>query len=188
MGTPIVTPEPPYGTDCPICTPTLFPAGETPEFVYVYISGITDCGRSHHSPPNGETFRCTQVPGSPCVWYNDGDIWKVTFQAKRIGFDYSWLTVFDHDGWSFFNGTSVVCPDDLTIFDNDQAACILMYAGASGNCIISYTDLVAWLVAQFGFVPGPNLMQELFCHSDGDVIIKFTDIVQSTNIRFKMSS
>lgn len=188
MGTPVPTPEPPYGTDCPACTPGLWPSGKTPENVYIYVTGIQDCGKSTNPPPNGKTFACPQMVGSPCIWYLDGSVWKVTFHAKRSGYNYSWVTVFDADGWSFFNGTGDPCPSDLHYIDNDQASCILQYAGAGGYAIVSYFDVVSWLVANFGLVAGSSLFNEIFEHPSGDVVQKFCDRVQRTNIKFRISS
>ena len=185
MGTPIITPTPPYGTDCPSCTPGLFPAGKTPQHVYLYFEGITDCGWSIHHPPNGQTFELEQVDGSPCLWAHDGDVWIVDFHAKRVGFDYSWITLVSEDGYFMFDGTGDICPPDLTTFDNDMESCILFYGGAGGHAILSYTDIVSWLVAQFGLEAGVNLMQQLFLHPDGDIVLKFCNIPQVTNIKIK---
>lgn len=187
MGTPIITPKPPYGTDCPVCTPGLWPAGETPQHVYIYFEGITDCGWSVHPAPNGQTFELDQVDGSPCRWAHDGDVWMVNFHAKRVGFDYSWITLVSEDGYFLFDGTGVTCPPDLAVFDNDMESCILFYGGAGGHAILSYTDIVSWLVAQFGLDAGVNLMHQLFLHPDGDIVHKFCDIRQVTNIKIKYS-
>jgi len=71
MTLPIPTelPEPPiiYGNDCLLC----FPAGQTPRYMTVFFSGITDCNPDQppeHTPiPNIITLE--QLHDSPCIWF-----------------------------------------------------------------------------------------------------------------------
>lgn len=66
MGTPVIEP-PEYGDDCPACTPSLFPIGETPRFVFMTVSGIITCPGAPYPAPNGE-WVLEQWIGNPCHW------------------------------------------------------------------------------------------------------------------------
>ena len=186
MGTRISQPVPEYSTNCSICTPSLWADCETPKYVYVYFDGIVNCGWSEKTPPNGQTFRCEQVEGSPCFWRHDGDEWYVEFHAKREGHDYSFVILNDSKGWAFFSGTGDICPPEFTLIDNDQASCILFYAGCKGSALISYHDFTSILAVWFGLTAGSTLFSELFVGPDGYIVVKLCDKYTSSNIKYKV--
>lgn len=188
MGTPVTHLPVDSGNNCSSCTPDLWADGETPLYVYVTFSGITGCGRSPHDPPNGQTFKCTQSDANYCLWVYDGPVWRVEFHAKRIGHDYSFVVLTDEFGWAFFSGTGDICPQDLTLIENDQAACILMYAGAHGHALVTYLDIASVLIIAFLLQPGPELMLEFFVCDDTDIVIKFCNKSIHTNICVKLPS
>lgn len=187
MGTPIPSPDFEPGNDCTLCRPVPWPAGETPLNVYAYFEGIIDCGISSYSAPNGQTFRLEQNPASPCTWLHNGDPWILDWIADEIAPNTSRLRLMDKDGFSFFSSRQAPCPTDPYLYSNDQATCILMYAGASGSGLLTQNTAVIDLVEQFGLEAGINLMWEVFNHPDGDIVHKFSDIIQRTNIRFKLT-
>ncbi len=187
MGTPIPSPDPEYGADCPLCTPALWPVGETPLYIYAYFEGITNCGVSPHSAPNGETFRLEQPVGFPCLWSHAGNVWHLDYIPDQIAPNLSRLRLMDHHGFSFFVGTGIPCPPEFTIFDNNQAACILMYAGAGGSGLISWSAGMLELVQQFGLEAGINLFYEEFTTAEGDIVHKFCDRIQRTNVKIKVT-
>lgn len=187
MGTPIPSPPIDTGADCPNCTPLRWAVGETPEFIYIYFEGLTDCGVSPHPSPNGQTFKLTQQPGWPCWWRHVGDPWEVNFWAKRIGFFQSEVSLWDHHGFSFFLGRFLQCPLEYWAYDNLQAACILMYAASGGSATVYWNSVIADLIAGFGLVPGRSLFYELLQAPRLTEVHKFCDLYQRTNIKILMS-
>lgn len=187
MGTPIPSPDPEYGSDCSLCTPARWPAGETPEFFYAYVAGIVNCGVSPFNAPNGLTFKLEQNPASLCTWLHLGDVWQLDFIADQISPNQSRLRLLDKHGFSFFIGTGSACPSEFTLYSNNQASCILSYAGSAGTILIHWSAQVLDLVEWFGLHAGVDLMHEIFTHPDSDIVHKFCDIVQSTNIKIKLS-
>lgn len=186
MGTRVPSPIVEKGDDCVYCTPALWSAGETPQFVYLTFSGVLNCGLSHHGPENGRTFKLEQDPVNYCYWVFDDGIYHVRFWARYPGESYGQVRLSDHAGWCFFISNFTYCPPDLTVVSNAQNSCILSYAGAGGHCIISYMDTVAWLALEFGLEPGPDLFSELFLHPDGHVVVKLCNRKLRTNIAIKL--
>lgn len=185
MGTPIPSPDPEYGVDCPHCTPALWPVGKTPASVYIYFSGLISCNLSPFGPPNGLTFRLDQQVGSPCWFRHSGAVWECDWYPFHLGKVKSYVQLMDTIGWGWFSGALATCPPEYTIFPNDQFQCLFMWAGAMGTATVFWMDKVLQLVEQFGFETVSNLMYEMFNHDDGDIVHKFCDIVQRTNIKIK---
>jgi len=188
LGEPITTPDIPHEDDCPRCVPptgTRWAIGETPQYIYAMFHGIENCGWSPHPAPNGQIFRMTQLPGNVCTWYLDGSVWKVEFIADCIAPNVSQLQLGDHNGWVFFSDQQVACPPELQTYINDQAACILMYAGAGGSGTIWWNDEVLDLAYDFGLLPSNRLMYDLFPVNTDYNVHRFVDQRDHTNVKIK---
>lgn len=88
MGTPWDPDDPDYevsDTDCVTCTPSLWPADETPVKVVATFSGIEICADPLCAlmppPPNGQPFICNQVLPGGCQWQYNGAVWLVNWYA-----------------------------------------------------------------------------------------------------------
>lgn len=189
MGTPIPE-QVDYGNDCTRCTPPagiLWPAGETPIYVYVTFHGINRCWPASKDPPNGKTFKLTQVDGYPCQWQHVGSSWRVTFEADLIGPHKSRILLLEvPTGISHFASVSDPCPEELHIFHNDQKACILMYGGAGGLATIHWMGLALHLVVWMSLPSGSRIMLETFPIDDDLVVYKFCLPRHSMNIKIKV--
>lgn len=185
MGIVIKPPPIHYGTNCPACTPTLWPPGETPMYMFVYASGISDCGRSARPVPNGLTFLLQQNPLSPCHWRYQGPRYSVDFFPNLQIPANSRLTIVDDLGWFFFTGIGVQCAPEIIRFVNAQAACILMYAGAGGFCMVDWSGLLLETSVELGIDFKPKLMRESRYVDNTDYVFKVTSLYQRTNFKFK---
>ena len=186
MGTKINPPPIESGTDCNLCTPALWPVGETPKFMYVYFEGILDCGRSSNTPPNGQTFKLEQYLPIVCTWINYGAIWQIDFIADRSVPNQSRLRLADQFGWSFFVGFGLPCPPEFTLYANAQAVCMLMYAGAAGTALLTWHYELVAIINYFGLELGLDIMHEIFNHPDGDIAHKICSLYYRTNVKFKI--
>ena len=65
MGTPI-DPTGEYGNDCPTCTPSLFPVGETPQFITATITGDWTACPGESLP--SDIWVLEQMEFFPCHW------------------------------------------------------------------------------------------------------------------------
>lgn len=185
MGEPVPDPPIDYGTDCPWCTPARWPSNETPAKVYCLFSGITNCGVSSYPAPNGEIFAMDQLDGTPCQWRHNGTVWKPDWTPRRVAGPQSLLRLLDKDGFSFFNSLSLQCPPEGWTYTNQQAACILMYAGAGGIGQVWWNDKINDFIDDFGFTAGRSLFLELFRSTGVYDVYKFCDLYDRTNIRIK---
>lgn len=188
MGQKISHPDIDYGNDCQRCTPPVgsrWANGETPEFVWVKFWGVSNCGFGHHTAPNDKIFRLTQSAVQYCTWELIGSAWHITFRADRIIPPVAQLDLADHDGWSYFTDQKPPCPIEHARWSNDQAACILFYAGAGGNAMVWWNDKLLDLVEWFGLNPGPDLFYEIFHVNFLVEVHRFADREQRTNIKFK---
>lgn len=184
MGTPITPPYPEYGDDCGYCTPALWSAGETPKFIYAYFQGISDCSISSHDVPNGQTFKLEQDSVLPCYWVHEGPIYHVYYQPLVPAQGKSLLQLQDHVGFSFLFNYGPMCPPEFTVYENWMQFCELQYAGSGGTGTIFWSDEILQLVNAFGLMPGPDLFHELFNAPNADIIHKFCDRYQRTNVKF----
>lgn len=188
MGQRIQSPDIPHENDCNRCVPptgSRWPAGETPKYVYCKFWQISNCGWSHHPAPNDQIFRLTQSGVQHCLWELVGSIWRVNFRADRIIPANSQLDLSDHDGFSFFTDRQAQCPAENIRWSNDQAACILFYAGAGGMAMVWWNDVLLDLVDWFRLGPGPFLFYEIFHVNVFVEVHRFANRYQRTNIKFK---
>lgn len=183
----IQVPPPPYdkGTDCSYCTPSLWPPGSTPKYVYACFSDIINCGKSSYDAPNGYTFRLEQSPGAACTWLHDGVVWQVDWEPKVVGHDYSRVRLFDILGYSFFSGIGDVCADEIIRYVNSQGSCILMYAGAGGFCCIDWSGILLAFIIDLGIDAYHQLMRDGFYVNDESFVYRLASIYQRTNIKIK---
>jgi len=189
MGTPIPE-QPDYGNDCPRCTPPagiLWPSGDTPLYIYVYFADITRCAPASKDPPNGKTFKLTQVDGYPCVWQHDGSQWWVSYQPDLIAPHKSQIILLEKaTGISHFSSRSDPCPEELHIFHNDQKTCILFYGGAGGLATIHWLGIAHRLVLLMSLPSGKPIMFEAFPIDDDHVVCKFCHVGHSMNVKIKV--
>lgn len=184
MGEPITSPDAEYGNDCNACTPALWPVGKTPASVWLLFDGLTSCGRSPFHPPNGLLLKLDQVPGTPCWYRHRGTGWDADFYASRPGPGDSYVQLVDANGWFWFVGTGAHCPAEHTSFVNDQFMCLFMWAAYGGSATVLWNTTVLALVKYFGLKPGSSLFLELFDAPSSDIVYKYCDRYQRTNIKF----
>jgi len=67
MGFPTPWPPDPSDDDCVLCTPALFPPGQTPAIVKMSSWGIVACPGAPHPAPNG-LVALRQLPAAACIW------------------------------------------------------------------------------------------------------------------------
>ncbi len=178
-------PKPPieFGRDCGSCTPALWPAGETPKFIYCMFWDIVGCGVGPNDPPNGEIFKMEQSATIDCLWISDGSVWKPDYHADVVGPVGSRLRLLDAGGFSFFIDTNRTCRAEYFTYTNDQAACILAYAGSAGFGSIWWNQEVTDLISAFGLGSPGKLFYELFGFTGVLEVHKFTDLYQKTNVK-----
>ena len=186
MGRLINPPPVESGNDCPACTPGLWPVGKTPMYMFAYFSGISNCGKSSNYAPNGYTFLLQQDPLNACLWKHDGDVWFVDYRPWLFGPDRCQVRLYDQHGWFFFVGTNVHCSPEIIRFTNAQAACILMYAGAGGVCLLDWSGILHYLIAELGIETKPKLMKESRSIDADSQVVKLCSLYQRTNVRFKI--
>lgn len=145
--------------------------------------GITNCGLSSWPAPNGHTFTLEQQIGNVCTWAFLGSAYHVFWEAKIVGAPLSKLRLMDSDGLSFFNSVSLQCPLEYWTYSNNQAACILFYAGAGGFGRIWWNQKVSFDIDGFGLDCGPELLAEMFTAPGSHIVNKYCDLNQRTNIR-----
>ena len=184
MGIVIKPPPFEFGSDCPVCTPFLWAAGETPMYMFAFFSGIENCGVSPHNAPNGSTFLLQQSPASPCLWLHQGDVFTVDFEPCRLVPAQSRIRLIDHHGFFFFTGFGDCCAPEIIRFVNAQAVCMLMYAGAGGFCCLDWSGTLLDIVAELGIDTVPKLMRESRYVDDTDYLYKVNSLYYRTNFKF----
>jgi len=188
MGQKITSPDIEHGNDCNRCTGAPFfrwPAGGTPEYIWVSFSGLVNCGFSHHPAPNGKLFRLTQSNINHCLWVLVGSVWFIEFQSHQIIPALSKIRLLDHTGWSFFVSQGPPCPFEYWRFPNNQAACVLMYAGSAGWATVWWGDGILDMVEWFGLSPGSSLFYDVSFSAPAFEYHRFADREQRTNVKFK---
>ena len=125
MGFPITIPE--YGADCANCTPNVWAAGKTPEYLLLLIQGVERCpGIPLTRPiPNG-TWILQQDPIEECRWFLFGATFDLTYQAFPAAGGALVTDILS----SWFAGTAA--PKCAGIFPN-QNLCIIGEAGHFGE-------------------------------------------------------
>ena len=131
MGTP--TPPPPIvGDHCALCDDVHWPAGDTPRFITLQVSGLERCPVADYDAPNG-VYILEQVPASPCVWQYDKDkhFWEVEVAADGYVFG---MQKRDAGGYRHaFLGDLFGCVDNT---DNNYIDCSDGVACFSGSVTI----------------------------------------------------
>ena len=189
MGTPVPPPPGEFGDDCLACSPPIgsrWAVGETPEFVYVYFSGLVMCPGATNSPPNGQTFKLTQDPGVACLWRSLGTSWNVTFSSRDFAPDESSVLLNDSAGRFHFRGVSVICPAEYTVFDNLSVVCLFGTESIFGTATVYWMEEVLDIVVAYNLPTQSQLMYELFLINDVTPVHKFTNLERSLNVKFEI--
>ena len=186
MGEPITSPNLDYGADCNSCTPARWAVGKTPASVWFHFSDITSCGRSPHSIPNGMLIRLDQNPASPCHYQTPGAGWVADWWPGRGGTNDSYIQLVDPTGWFWFVGRGAFCPAEHSSYDNDQFMCLFAWAAMGGTATVIWNTTVLALVEAFGLRAGSDLMLEILDAPTNDLVYKFCDRYQRSNIKFRV--
>ena len=190
MGTRIEVPEIEYGNDCAYCTVpnhTRWESGETPAFTYVYFTGIISCDRYAFPMPNGRIFKLTQEDPEFCRWTYDGPSWQVRFWAWNPFVAASRITLVDENLRYIFDGEVAPCPSEYTIFSNQIVDCGALRAGHSGFATVSWMELAKTINDDLVLYPNPRLMYEHAVHPDSDIVHKYCDKRDASNVKIKYS-
>lgn len=187
MGLPVPDPPEDYGNNCTSCTPARWASGETPQWIYCMFWDIVDCGVSSYPAPNGEIFAMEQTAGNPCIWTKGDGVWRPDFVAKVVGTFQSRLRLLDKDGFGFFVDFHIQCPLEYHIYNNDQGACILAYAGSEGHGTIWWNSKITTIIESLGLRAGSDLFYELFRGTSDEIVHKFCDEYQRTNLKIQQS-
>lgn len=188
MGRKIPNPDPIYGDDCNLCTPARFPIGETPAFIFVLFEGIKTCYKSPYAFPGSMLMKLYQQSGSPCHYRSKGTGWFGELFLARPGHVDSFLGLADPDGWVWFVCRGPYCPAEFTIYENEHFMCLYQWAGSSGTGIMYFDNTILRIADSFGLTPGESLFHESFNDIDGPLVLKFCDLYQRTNIKFKIDT
>lgn len=189
MGTRV--PEPPidYGNDCPVCTPpagSLWAAGETPLFVYVYFQALESCPWLGEKPPNGQTFKLTQRDDKPCMYEHIGSVWKVQWWAWDVGDNQSHVYLWGPAGFLHFHAESVPCPPECHIYTNLWDWCGHPAASINGLAVVHWMGVVLSIIVGMHLPTDTQIMHEVFVKDEDKIVHKLciTDIF--ANIKFLM--
>jgi hypothetical protein len=186
MGIPIQYPDYEPGSDCPTCTPPtgeLWEPGKTPKKIYVTFFNLVACPYLGHVLPNGKSFVLTQYEGMPCRWNHIGSVWTVEFLAYHAPHDSSWLTLNLTLGDPAFDGVLPSCPFEYESFQNDIDSCSAYVVAKGGYGIVSWNSIPQDLCVDFGLTPGDSLMYELRQKSETEIVHKFCDRRDATNVK-----
>lgn len=117
-------PKPPpdygYGDDCLDC----WPAGKTPNYVFVRFWDITACP-TRPKPPNGMPFICKQNPAFPCLYEGEFVFEGITWMA----FYNSWI----------FNPAGHQC--DLQLWPDVPGGNVYFYS-LIGACSVDFDNVL----------------------------------------------
>lgn len=186
MGTPVPDPPIDYGNDCLGCTippGTLWEPGETPLNIWVYFAGIKKCFWFTDDPPNGSTFKLTQMDIEHCLWTHSGSVWTVQL---NMCFDFpakSSLMLLDSGMQIQFNSRGVPCPEECTIFNNGPEFFPPPPDFPEGVAVIHWMGIVLTLVVSMSLPSASKLMHELFVTDDDKIVHKFCMPKYSMNVK-----
>jgi len=80
-----------------------------------------------------------------------------------------------------------LCPQEFYKFTNPVSVCAFPHLVAKGTIMVFWDLPLFPAILQFGLDPSNQLMLEIFDHPDTDIVQKFCDIIQSTNIKIKLT-
>ena len=190
MGTRIPTPIVETGTDCSHCTPptgNLWESGKSPASVYIYFTGLIPCSPYPYLMPNHHVFKLAQSAFEPCRWESDGSVWSVRFWAYNIFSGNSRITLVDPALRYVFYSEIDACPEEYSIYGNSLVDCGALRSGYGGSAIVSWMELPLELLDAIGMSTAATLFHEPALHPDGDIIHKFCNLRDATNIKLKYS-
>lgn len=169
-----------YGNDCTIC----FPAGKTPDLLKVFYSGIEfgdDWVPADGMPPNGY-YDHIQIPASPCSFSNPAPHptgWVIFGPAgtdctseSSGGAGAFWGVSFDRCTRYFFNRYR-------RPLDNE------FWGGYAFIC--TPLELETWLNLVTP-TTGPDPRLECYPMANGEIVLKFCNIQDGTNIKIKLDT
>jgi len=186
MGTPVPYPSVSHATDCIGCAfpePTLWLPGETPEFVYAYFAGIEECPLAIKHPPNGQTFKLTQVPLDPCRWRHEGSDWIVDWLAYDPVFGESILTLWEVGGLLQFVSRFDNCPPECHVYHSTIEVCAWPVAARFGLGVIHWMGITLHIIVGLNLPTSSKIMHELFVTDDDKIVHKFCIPGYSINVK-----
>ena len=133
MGTP--TPPPPViGDNCVRGDGVLWPAGQTPKFVKLELTGLEKCPLCPIDAPNGNWW-VEQDSVQPCLWeWADAHYWMQLFLQAAS----SILLVTSPEAppnWYFFNDTAPPLEDNFT---NELVVCVGDTGAKNGTGVVHW--------------------------------------------------
>lgn len=168
------------GDDCVLC----FTPGFTPTLFKCFFSGIKTGDLWHPGlppSPNGY-FDLIQVPGIPCRWYSDHPDYSV-----RLIYDPAWSSLFVETigGAVAFSSTPVaIC---TTYYANAINTPVNQHYYDGWGLITTPQQLQAWIELATP-ITGPDPRMECFPMEDGQIVVKFCNIQDGTNIKIKLDT
>lgn len=190
MGTPVPTPPIDYADDCPACTvPTgsLWAAGKTPQYMYIYFDGIKKCFWFDDDPPNGMTFKLAQDETNKCLWKTEWGCYRVLLYFA-LGWPLgSKVQVLDSGNQIHFHSDSVPCPEETHIFHNNPDYFPLPPDFPGGVAVIHWMGIVLHLVVAMSLPTASTIMHEIFLRDEAQVVHKFCFPRYGMNVKMLMS-
>lgn len=188
MGTLIDSPEIEFGDDCNVCVAHpyhLWPPGETPVKIYVVFSGLEPCSGLNEDLPNGRCFTLTQHETVKCRWVHTDSGWEVILHMWEMVLNSSILSLQQNDGkWAFYQ-TDMPCREEFHIYTNAYVVCAGPLCAINGAAIVSWHEIPRDIIEDIGIPISDRLRYESFLHPDGDIIHKYCDKRDGSNLKVK---
>jgi len=170
--------EPPLGDHCPMC----FPAGESPDTILVFISGVTYNNIAFPGLPAApnEYVYCHKT-AIACEYKGMGDkAWRV-FVLWHVAF--SQITVeVPGPVFAFVEAPAAQCVKHFT--NARQNPAIFAYTG--GFAFVTTPDRMLEYIELAVSVVGPDPRMELEAMENDQVVLRFASRHDSTNIKFRI--
>lgn len=190
MGTPLPSRVIDFGDDCEACVPpagSLWEIGETPKYLYVTFNGLVACPNFAGILPNGQIFKMTQHDTIKCLWicyYGDYEIWFWSFDPL---WNWSALYIWHTDGKWLFQGMFDPCPFEYHAMQNIIETCPNHVYAHFGYGVVCWNDIAIDVADDIVLDFNPGLQHEFFAHEDGDIVLKYCDKRDATNVKVKYS-
>jgi hypothetical protein len=185
MGIRMDDPDIEAGTDCGYCTgdpPLVWPAGGTPETVYVTFHNLAHCPGYSMILPNGRSFALQQDPAFPCRWVHDGDIWFCTFYAWTVS-NYSEVLLGYNPATKYaFQGINPICPFEFLGYDSLFETCSANICCTGGIAVVSWGDLPRDLMDDMGIEFSDETFHEVMPQAVDQVHHRFARRLDSTRV------
>lgn len=168
-----------YGDDCGF----IWPAGETPKFLYIRFAGIEKCAAATKQSPNDRAFKLEQVEFFPCYFRYDSAEWGIGVDVNAGPNPTDILLMSKGPIEAYFSEQHPQKIVEGRVYHNDYGACPLGRGGKDGICVITWTPQATILLEAINLYKGPDLFMELWPLEDGKLVYKFCRLKDATNIK-----